>query len=71
MNDQVTTLMEALRLSKAEIEKFRRRKQGLQATVEAVEHILGNPHVKRAVEGLEPFVESPATVPRLPDGERV
>ena len=37
MNDQVTTLMEALRLSQVEIDKLRRRKQGLKATVDAVE----------------------------------
>ena len=71
MNDQVTTLMETLRLAQAAIDEFRRRKQGLEATVETVEQILGEPHVKRAIEGLEPFVESPATVPHLPNSERV
>ena len=65
MNDQVTTLMEALRLSQVEIDKLRRRKQGLKATVDAVEQILRQPHVLQAIEGLEPFVESPATVPSL------
>lgn len=63
MNYQVTTLMEALRLSQVEIDKLRRRKQGLKATVDAVEQILRQPHVLQAIEGLEPFVESPATVP--------
>lgn len=65
MKDQLITLMEALRLSQFEIEKFRRRKQGLEATVDAVEAILGTPGVQAAVHNLEPFTPSPSIVPHV------
>jgi hypothetical protein len=64
MKDQVTVLMEALRLAQVEIDKLRRRRQGVERTVDNVETILREPHVARAVEGLQPFVVSPSTVPR-------
>ena len=53
MKDQITPLMEALRLSRAEIEKFKRGGQGLQTTVCAVERILADPAVAHAVQGFE------------------
>ena len=43
MKDQVTTLMEALRLSQLEIEKLRRKRQDLTTTVDHVEAILSDP----------------------------
>jgi len=55
MKDQITPLMEALRLSRAEIEKFKRGGQGLQTTVCAVERILADPAVAHAVQGVEDF----------------
>ncbi len=63
MKDHVTALMEALRLAANEIENLRCGKQGLEATVEAIETTLREPHVAQAIQGLEPFVESPRIAP--------
>jgi hypothetical protein len=63
MKNQVIALMEALRLAQVEIEKLRHGKQGLEATVFAIETILHQPHVDQAIQGLEPFVESPHVAP--------
>jgi hypothetical protein len=71
MKDQVTVLMEALRLAQFEIEKLRRRRQGVETTVDNVETILREPHVARAIEGLEPFVESPGIAAAHPAEEKV
>jgi hypothetical protein len=71
MKDQVTVLMEALRLAQVEIEKLRRRRQGVETTVDNVETILREPRVARAIEGLEPFVESPGIAAGHPAEEKV
>jgi hypothetical protein len=71
MKDQVTVLMEALRLAQVEIEKLRRRRQGVETTVDNVETILREPRVARAIEGLEPFVESPGIAAVHPGEEKV
>jgi hypothetical protein len=63
MKDQVTALMEALRLSQAEIEKLRRKRQDVFATVAHIETILADPVVRTAVQNLEPFTPSPSVVP--------
>jgi hypothetical protein len=65
MKDQLIILMEALRLSQFEIDKFRRRKQGLEVTVEHVETILDKADVQAAIHNLEPFVASPSIMPEL------
>ena len=62
MKDQITTLMEALRLSQAEIEKLKRKRQDVFATVAHIEGILGDPVVRAAIENLEPLA-SPSLVP--------
>jgi hypothetical protein len=71
MKDQVTVLMDALRLAQVEIEKLRRRRQGVETTVDNVESILREPRVARAIEGLEPFVESPSIAAAHPAEEKV
>ena len=63
MKDQITALMEALRLSRAEIEKLRRRRQDLATTVDHVEEILSDPVVMAAIHNLEPYTGSPSVVP--------
>ena len=63
MKDQITALMEALRLSQAEIEKLRLRRQGLAATIDRVDEILGDPIVLAAIHNLEPYTASPSVVP--------
>lgn len=65
MKDQITALMEALRLSQAEIEKLRRKRQGLETTVSAIERILSEPDVAAAIHHLEPFMPSPPLVPHV------
>ena len=63
MKDQIIALMEALRLSQAEIEKLKRNRQDVFATVAHIETILGDPVVWAAVQNLEPFSPSPSMVP--------
>ena len=63
MKDQITTLMEALRLSQAEIEKLKRKRQDVFATAAHIEAILGDPVVRAAIQNLEPFFPSPSVVP--------
>ena len=52
MKDQVTTLMEALRLSQNEIEKLNRKRQDVFLTVAHIEGILDDPVVKAAIQNL-------------------
>ena len=63
MKDQITTLMEALRLSQREITKLKRKQQDVFATVAHIEEILGDPVVTAAVQNLKPFAPSPSLVP--------
>ena len=63
MKDQITALMEALRLVEAEVEQFKRRRQSRDDTLEAIEAILDDPKVSSAVRTLEPFIEGPPLVP--------
>jgi hypothetical protein len=63
MKDQITALMEALRLSSAEIEKLKRKKQDVFATVAHIEGILGDPVVSAAIRNLELYSVSPSVVP--------
>ena len=63
MKDQITALMEALRLVGIELDHFKRRRQGRDATLNAVEAILDDPKVMMAVRTLEPLVEAPSIVP--------
>lgn len=63
MKDQITALMEALRLSSAEIEKLKRKKQDVFSTVAHIEGILGDPVVMAAINNLEPYSASPSVVP--------
>jgi hypothetical protein len=63
MKDQITALMEALRLSQVEIEKLKRKRQDVFATVAHIEGILGDPAVSASIHNLEPFSASPSVVP--------
>ena len=63
MKDQITTLMEALRLAGLEVEHFNRKRQGRDETLDKLEAILCDPKVRQAVENLEPFIEAPSLVP--------
>ena len=62
--------MEALRLAQIEIDKLRRRREGLEATVDNVEMILREPHVARAIEGIDPS-RVPGIAPGYPNDVRV
>jgi len=63
MKDQITILMEALRLVGRELDHLKRRRQTRDATLDAVEAILDDPTVVMAVRSLEPLVEAPSIVP--------
>jgi hypothetical protein len=65
MKDQITALMEALRLSQTEIEKLKRKNQDVFATVAHIESILGDPVVSAAIHTLEPYYASPSVVPAI------
>ena len=65
MKDQITALMEALRLSH-ESENLRRKKQDVYDTVGHIEGILGDPIVRAAIHNLQPLTGSPALVPGQP-----
>jgi len=67
MKDQITALMEALRLSQAEIEKLRRKRQDLATTLDHVEEILSDPVVMAAIYNLKPSTGSPSVVPEQLD----
>ena len=72
MKDQITALMEALRLSQAEIEKLKRKRQDVFATVSHIEGILGDPVVAAAIQNLEPFAGAPPLVPeQAPSQEKL
>jgi hypothetical protein len=67
VKDQITALMEALRLSQAEIEKLQRKRQDVFTTVSRIESILGDPVVMAAIRNLEPYTASPSVVPEMRD----
>ena len=70
MKDQLIVLMEALRLSRREIDNLRSRKQGVETTVAAIERILHEPEVMAAIDNLEPFVPSPSIAPDVEERVR-
>jgi hypothetical protein len=65
MKDQITALMEALRLSQAEIDNLRRKKQDVFTTVANIEAILDHRVVMAAIRNLAPYSASPGVVPDL------
>jgi hypothetical protein len=67
MKDQVTAIMEALRLIEAEVEQFKRRRQNRDDTLEAIEAIIDDPQVAGAVRTLETLVDAPRLVPDQPE----
>ena len=65
MKDQVTAIMEALRLIEAEVEQFKRRRQSRDDTLGAIEAIIDDPQVAGAVRTLETLVDAPRLVPEV------
>jgi len=63
MKDQLTTLLEALRLAGQEVEHFKRQQQGKDETLTRLEAILYDRKVREAIDNLEPFVDAPSLVP--------
>jgi len=63
MKDQVTTLMEALRLVAAAIARFKRKRQNREATLAAIEQVITDPKVVEAEQALQPLVDAPSVVP--------
>ena len=60
MKDQITVMMEALRLAGIEVEHFKRKRQGRDETLDALEAILYDPKVRQAVENSISFGRCPA-----------
>jgi hypothetical protein len=63
MKDQVTAIMEAIRLVEAEVQKFKRRGKGRDETLDAIEAILDDPKIAGAVRTIETLVHAPRLVP--------
>ena len=63
MKEQITALMEALRLVSVEIECFKDKRRTRDATLDAIEAIIDDPKVRRAIESIQPLVEAPGLVP--------
>ena len=52
MKDQVTTLMEALRLVGAAVERFKRKRESREATLATIDLVVNDPKVVQAEEAL-------------------
>ena len=63
MKDQITAMMEALRLAGIEVEHFKHKRQSRDETLDALEAILYYPKVRSAMELLQPLTDSPPLVP--------
>jgi hypothetical protein len=63
MKDQITAVLEALRLVELQVENFRRRHQGRDKTLASIEDILEDPKVCGALRTLELVTDAPSIVP--------
>lgn len=69
MKDQLTTIMEALRLVGFELDQFKHHRKGRDDTLDAIEAILSDPKVAHAEETLRLLTDAPSIVPnRQRDG---
>jgi hypothetical protein len=66
MKDQLTTLMEALRLVSAAVEQFKRKRQGRDTTLATIDSVINDPKVVQAGEVLRLLVNAPSVVPEAP-----
>ena len=68
MKDQLITILEALRLAKAEMRAhYARRVKNAPRTLQRLEKILLNEDVTRALGSLSPAVQGPSIVPSSED----
>jgi len=71
VKDDIITLLEAMRLVKAELEGVApRRTTNSASSLVRIAAIVNGPAVQRAIERLDPPTESPSIAPSLP-GRRV
>jgi len=70
VKDDVITLLEAVRLVKAELEGVDPQRRANAASLVRIAAIVNEPAVQRAIRHLEPPTESPSIAPSLP-GRRV
>ena len=63
MKDQITALMEALRLSRLELDRHRWGSQSSMTTIDNIEQILRKPAIGRAINTIGPLVGVPSIVP--------
>jgi hypothetical protein len=59
MKDQVTALVEALRLARSELDRCQYRAQSAAVTVDNLERILSSASVANAIDSIAPLVTSP------------
>jgi hypothetical protein len=70
MKDQLITILEALRLAKAELSTHNsRRVKNAPRTLKRLEHILLNEQVTRALGLVGPNVQAPSVVPTQSENE--
>jgi hypothetical protein len=72
MKDDLTALLEAVRLVRAELESHKgRTAQAAPRTVARIAAIMDEPRVADAIERLDPAGEAPSITPALPESTRV
>ena len=67
MKDQITAVLEALRLVELQVENFKRHHQSRDRTLDAIEGILDDPKVTGALRTLEHITNAPSIVPEHPE----
>lgn len=63
MKDQITAVLEALRLVELHVDNFKRLRQNRDKTLDAIEGILDDPKVSGALRTLELITDAPSIVP--------
>jgi hypothetical protein len=72
MKHDITTLLEAIRLIRAELESYEgQRIQNAPRALARITAIVNDPHVRQAIEHLDPMSEAPSIAPSAPDGASV
>jgi hypothetical protein len=72
MKDDLTSLLEAIRLVRAELEGYAgQRIQNAPRSIARIAEIVNDPQVLRAIERLDPMSDSPSIAPTAPDGASV
>jgi hypothetical protein len=72
MKHDITTLLEAIRLIRAELQSYQgQRIQNAPGTLARITAIVNDPQTLRAIQRLDPMVDAPSLAPNAPDGASV